>query len=246
MTPPERTSRPSVRRAGSSGKHVATQPIRHGAGGNRSPRRSPNLLGSSPSRFHKHPQRLSGNGWRRRKLVDADQSRWVNDPILNECLQKIRKTERKAWLAMWVLAFAYRGRLARQVAERLCWRGILRAEEQKRLLFFSRQIYPEINPDPERAVIERLREAIFTDADDISPRTVVLATLADACKLLHPIFGRKELGSREVRLKQLANGQLVGQHVGAAVNTAQTVLGAAGSAVAVAVSPGVGALMDVF
>ena len=183
---------------------------------------------------------------RRRKLVDADQSRWVNDPILNECLQKIRKTERKAWLAMWVLAFAYRGRLARQVAERLCWRGILRAEEQKRLLFFSRQIYPEINPGPERAVIERLREAIFTDADDISPRTVVLATLADACKLLHPIFGRKELGSREVRLKQLANGQLVGQHVGAAVNTAQTVLGAAGSAVAVAVSPGVGALMDVF
>jgi len=177
-------------------------------------------------------------------LVDADPSRWVNDPVLNECLQKIRKARRRSRLAMWVLVFAYRGRLARRVAERLCWRGILRADDQKLLLFFSRQTFPEINSNPEQAVIERLREAIFSDADDVSPRTLVLATLADTCDLLRPIFGRKELGPREVRIRQLTSGQQAGQHIVAAVNTAQSVLGVAGAAIAVATSPFIGALME--
>ncbi len=81
MTPPERTSRPSVRRAGSSGKPVATQPIRHRPGGNRFPRQSSNPLGSAPSRLYRQPQRVSGNGWvGEQKLSNQADFRYIFRP----------------------------------------------------------------------------------------------------------------------------------------------------------------------
>ena len=171
---------------------------------------------------------------RRRKLIDANNSRWLNEPILNECLQKIRTAKRRARLSTWVSRFADLSKLEHRIAEQLCRRGILRADEGKLLLIFKQNIYPEIDPGPERAVIERLREAIFTDTNNISPRTAILASLANASALLHPIFGRKELKPRKRRLKQLATGQLVGQGAEDAVNAAQAAASAATTAIQVA------------
>ena len=112
--------------------------------------------------------RLDG---RKGKYVEVVDSGSLGDAIVDECLQKIRHAKRRAAVNAWVSRFASIRNLTRRVAERLCERGILRADQGKVLLVFSRKIYPEANPLPERELIGRLREAIRSDAADIDPRT---------------------------------------------------------------------------
>ncbi len=182
---------------------------------------------------------------RRRKPIVAHNSRWVNDPIMNACLRKIRDAKRRARLTTWVLRLGLFEKLGHGVSQRLCWRGILRAEEKTMLLYRGR-IYRQINPNPERSLIERLREAIFTDSDNVSSRTSILVSLADACDLLPTIFGRDETSVRELRIKQLANGQAVGERVRQAVNAAQTVVGTAGGVVSAGLGAALSGLFSVF
>ena len=118
----------------------------------------------------------------------------------------------------WVARFASIRKLTQRVAERLCEQGILRADEDKILLIFNRKIYPEIDPAPEREMIERLREAIFTESTEIDPRTAVLASLANSAGLLSQAFDKKALRQRKKRLKQIAAGEVVGKAVQESIN----------------------------
>jgi hypothetical protein len=97
------------------------------------------------------------------------------------------------------------------VAEQLARRGILRVEEDKVLGIFTRRIYPEVDPQPEREIIERLREVIFGESREIDPRTVILLSLAAAADLLKLVFDRKELRGREARTQQIVNGEMTGK-----------------------------------
>jgi hypothetical protein len=109
--------------------------------------------------------------------------------------------------------------LKHRVAEQLCRRGVLRQEEGKVLLVFSRKTYPEADPKPERELIERLRRAIFTDTDDLDPRTVVLVSLANGTGMLKSVFDRKELKGRKARIEQIISGEAAGAAAKAAVET---------------------------
>ena len=164
---------------------------------------------------------------RRRKLVEVRNIRRTDDPILNECLKKIRDAKRRASLQTWITRFSSLSKLRHRVAGRLCERGILKADEKQLLVLFRRRIYPEIDPGPEQEIIERLRVAIFGNDREVEPRTVVLASLAKAVGLLNPIFGRKELRSRKQRLKSLAKGDVVGKATADAVAAAQAAVAAA-------------------
>jgi hypothetical protein len=88
----------------------------------------------------------------------------------------------------------------------LCRRKVLRAEDEI-LLVFKRTLYPEIDPKPERALIERLREAIFRDVGDVSPRTVILVSIAKAADLLRIPFERRDLKCRNKRIEQIVAGE---------------------------------------
>ena len=79
------------------------------------------------------------------------------------------------------------------------------------LLVFSRTIYPEINPVPEKRILDRLRKAIFTDTGQLDPRTVVLISLANGARLLAENFGRKEIRRRKQRIEQIVTGELTGK-----------------------------------
>ena len=68
-------------------------------------------------------------------------------------------------------------KLNHRIARELCNKGVLRADEDKVLLVFTRTVYPELNPVPERKLIERLEKAIFGQQREIDPRTVVLLSL---------------------------------------------------------------------
>ncbi len=146
----------------------------------------------------------------RKKLARVIDPRPTGAPLLDECLDKIAATRPKP-LDDWVGKFANIKNLKHRVAVRLCDRGILREEEGKILLVFTRTIYPETDPRPEQEIIERLRRAVFTDTRDLDPRTVVLVSLANSAGILKVVFDKKELKRRKERLEQVINGELMGK-----------------------------------
>jgi hypothetical protein len=156
-------------------------------------------------------KRVRVDDTKKRKLVEVASAQQVGDPLIDECLERVVRAKKRASLKTWVSRFSGIKRLKHRVAERLCQRGVLRADEDKVLLIFSRKIYPEVNPEPERQLIERLREAIFTDKREIDSYTVVLVSLAKNTDLLKMAFEKKELKRRKARIEQVINGDLTGK-----------------------------------
>jgi Golgi phosphoprotein 3 len=147
----------------------------------------------------------------KKKLVNFVNSNPLGEPLIDECLEKVNNAKRRAVLQTWVSRFAGIKNLKHRVAHQLCRRGILRADEDKVLLLFTRKIYPEVNPGPERELIRRLEYAIFTESSDIDPRTVVLLSLANCTGLLKVVFDKKKLKGRKARIEQIVNGEITGK-----------------------------------
>jgi hypothetical protein len=147
----------------------------------------------------------------RKQLVDVKFRKRTGDPIIDECLEKMRAAKRRASLQAWINRLAGIKQLRHKVAQQLCDRKILRAGEDKILLLFKRRIYPEINPLPETKIIDRLREAVFNDRRQLNPRTIVLVSLANGADLLQKTFGRQEIKTRKKRIEQIAKGDLTGE-----------------------------------
>ena len=157
----------------------------------------------------------------KRKLVNLVSPSPLGEPLIDECLEKVIRAKRRAVLQTWVSRFAGVKNLKHRVARQLCRRGILRTDEDKVLLLFTRKIYPEVNPGPERELIGRLRYAIFTDAGDIDPRTIVLLSLANSTGLLKVVFDKKELKGRKARIKQIVDGEITGKAATEAIQAMQ-------------------------
>jgi Golgi phosphoprotein 3 len=158
----------------------------------------------------------------RKKLVDLKSSKPTGEPILDECLERITASKRRASLKIWVQRMADTKNLRHNVARQLCDRGILRADEDKVLFLFTRKIYPEVNPLPERKLINRMREAIFSDHSNIDPRTIMLISLANGSELLRDTFGAKDVKARKKRIEQIANGELAGKATNEVIAACQT------------------------
>jgi hypothetical protein len=166
-------------------------------------------------------KRIAVDESRRKKLVDMVSAKPLGDPVMDECLSKISTAKRRASLQTWVSKLSRLKNLKHRIAEGLCDRGILRSEQDKVLFIFNRKVYPERNPAPEKALIQRLRKAIFSQTRDIDPRTVVLISLAQNAGLLKVPFDKKRLKERKARIEQLTNGELIGKATKAAVQAAQ-------------------------
>jgi len=158
---------------------------------------------------------------KKKRLVNLVSSEPVGETLIDECLEKISSAKRRASLQTWVSRFAGLKNLKHRVAEQLCKRGILRADEGDVLLIFTRKIYPEANPVPERELIERLRKAIFTDTQDVDPRTVVLVSLANSAGLLNVVFEKKKMKGRRARIEQIINGEMTGKAAKEAIEAMQ-------------------------
>ena len=147
----------------------------------------------------------------RRQLVTVIDSEPVGDELIDECLVRIAGARRRRAPANWVSAFASMRGLKNRVAECLCRRGILEEERDNILLFFTRRIYPEINPEPEQKLLRQLGDAIFSDSDDVDARTVTLVSLAGSANVLPAVFDKRRLKARKKRITQLANGEVTGK-----------------------------------
>lgn len=160
----------------------------------------------------------------RKKLVNILDAKPTGDPIIDECLEKMSTAKRRASLQTWVSRLASTKDLRHKAARQLCARRILRADEDKVLFVFKRRIYPEIDPMPEKKIIDRLRDAIYNDHAKLDPRTVVLISLANGSDMLRPTFGRKEIKSRKKRIEQIENGELTGKATKEVIAACQTAL----------------------
>jgi hypothetical protein len=160
----------------------------------------------------------------KKKLVNFVSSTPLGEPLIDECLEMVGNAKRRAVLQTWVSRFADVKNLKHRVAQQLCKRGILRADEDKVLLLFTRKIYPEVDPVPERELIRRLEHAIFTETRDIDPRTVVLLSLANSTGLLIIVFDKKKLKSRKTRIKQIIDGEITGKATTEAIQAMQAAI----------------------
>jgi len=155
--------------------------------------------------------------------------------LLDECLGRIAESKKRQQLKTWVSRFSNTKKLKQRVAVQLCRKGILRESEDRVLFIFKRTIYPELDPRPERALVERMQRAIFTATSRVEPRTGVLVALASHSDLLKNAFTKKKLKSRKKRIEILASGDLAGEATKEAVQAAK----AAAAIVAVRVATGI-------
>ena len=155
----------------------------------------------------------------KQKLIEVVNSQPIGEPILDQCLEMVAKASRRANPAMWVRRFmAIKGGL-RRATERLCACGILRASTGKVLGIFTRDTYPEVNPEPERRLIARLHRVIFSDSGAVEERTSVLVSLAYRAGLLKVVFDKKQLATRKPRIEQISRGEMAGDAVKGAVES---------------------------
>lgn len=159
-----------------------------------------------------------------KKLVNLDDLSSYGDPVIDECLKKMSEAKRRASLSNWVERLSNIPKLRHTVAKRLCERGILSSNEEKVLLFFSRKVYPEINPEPEKAIVERLR-TVITDPDaEVDARTAVLITLAQSTGILEENLSRKEVRKNKKRIEEIAKGDLCCEATKEAIESLQAAL----------------------
>jgi len=157
-------------------------------------------------------------------LVELVRFNRFGDPVIDECLEKIRDAKKRASLQTWVSRFVGIKNLRHRIAEGLAKRGILRVDTGKVLGIFSRKIYPEVDPGPEKRIIAQLRRVIFEDVSDIDPRTVTLISLAYHTGLLRNVFGKKELKAAKARLEKIMNGDLTGKAAKEAIEAMEAVV----------------------
>jgi Golgi phosphoprotein 3 len=158
---------------------------------------------------------------KKKKFLRVVNKTLFGDPVLDECLKKVTEAKKRAQLRMWVSRFAGVKKLKDKVAIQLCRKNILRADEDKVLLIFTRKVYPELNPRPEQEIMKRLDKAIFTDIQTVKPRTAVLLSLAKSADVLKVNFDRKELKRRKKRIEQVINGDVAGKATKEAIEAMQ-------------------------
>ena len=157
----------------------------------------------------------------RKTYAVVERSGSSGDPILDECLQKVITSTKQRTLLHWVQKFAAIKQLKHRVAAGLVDRGILRAEEGRVLLIFSRRLYPELDSAAERAIVGRLSDVIFSDTASVDPRTTVLIALAQHSGLLKANLDRKRLRARRQRIESIAKGDAVGKATREAIEAVQ-------------------------
>ena len=167
-------------------------------------------------------------------LVAVDNPKPLSDPILDECLHRVSTSKKARSPQEWGTRFAQLKDLKRRIAVSLCRKGILREREDRILVLFRRTAYPTLDGAPERRVMERVVEAVTGDSRELDARTAVLVALANGTGILKPVLGKDVVKQRKDRIKEIGEGDIVGEATKAAVEAAQAAIVAATTAASVA------------
>lgn len=134
----------------------------------------------------------------------------VGEPLLDECLRMIKETKKPKKPTEWVAKFAHIKRLKARVAENLVKEGVLKEEQDRFMLVFSRTVFPEADARPEQEIVRRIRRAVVGSGGSIDPRTAVLIALSKHTGLLSRAVDKEILKANKKRVQALVKGELVG------------------------------------
>ena len=95
------------------------------------------------------------------------------------------------------------------------------------MLFFTRKLYPTIDPRPERQLVERLRSAVFRDSTSLDADTAIVVSLANATGLLAIHFDKRDLKRRKKHLERITEGTVAGAAAQQAIRAAEQAVVAA-------------------
>ena len=163
-------------------------------------------------------------------LVAIDNPKQLADPVLDECLHRVVTSKKSRSPQDWVTRFGQLKDLKRRVAVGLCRKGILREREDRILVLFRRTAYPTLDGSPERRIVDRLQEAVAGDSMELDARTAVLVALANGTGILKHVLGKDLVKQRKDRIKEIGEGDIVGEATKAAVQAAQAAVIAASTA----------------
>ena len=141
--------------------------------------------------------------------------------FVGDALEMIRTSKKDMSAGHWVGAIAAMGDLIPSTARSLCDRGVLREDKEKVALIFTRKTYPEIDPKPEREILDRLEHAIFTDDPSLDARTTLLVALCHHTGLLNSNFDKKRLADRKEHIEAVIQGSFASDAARAAIEAAQ-------------------------
>lgn len=141
----------------------------------------------------------------------------MGDPILDEWLQAIQEREKPRTAEDWVQRMAQMKELKHRVATELCRKGIVRVKEDKVLWIFSRKVYPELDPGPEREIDGRVERAILREKEEVDPRTAVLIALAHQTGVLKGVLNKDRLKKHKARIEEIAKGHATAEATKAAI-----------------------------
>jgi Golgi phosphoprotein 3 len=143
------------------------------------------------------------------------------DPILGEALGKVLESSKPKQAKDWVMKFAGLKHLKNRAARQLVARGVLAEETDQVLLLFRRTVFPERDGGPEAAVRARLERAVFSDADEVDPRTTVILALLKASSMLNKVLGKRRVKERKERIDAIINGDVAGKATREAIQAMQ-------------------------
>lgn len=161
---------------------------------------------------------------RKKKFIKLENYTRLGDEILDEAVLKLRDAKRRQQVQAWVTKISNIKQLKHRAARSLCRKGILRMEEDKVLLLFKRKLYPELNPKPEKEILKKMEEAIFTDIEDIDSETLVLISICQSTDMLKTLFDRKLLRGRKQRIRDIVEGNIVGNATKEAIEAIQAAI----------------------
>lgn len=162
-------------------------------------------------------RRITIRQLRKQQLVEAVNTEPLGEPLVDRCLEKIKDTRGAISLPTWISRVAGIKNLRDHVAQQLCKRDILKAKTGRTMLIFRRNIYPQIDPEPKKELVERLKNAIFTDAIHLDPRTTILLSITSGTSVLRAVFDREELNKRQERIEQIVGEEIVGKAITEAI-----------------------------
>jgi hypothetical protein len=150
----------------------------------------------------------------------------LGDELIDEALALVANSKDAHHMQHWLLQFTALPILLSRAASSLVARGIVSEEKSRILWIIPSTRYPELNPEPERLLIERMERAIFGEPTELDARTVIAISLADKTGLLQLVFDKADLDRRREHIDAIIAGEHLAQISQEAIQSLVTALAA--------------------
>jgi Golgi phosphoprotein 3 len=160
----------------------------------------------------------------KKQLVEVANESLTGNQLLEEALYRISSKDKPKELKHWLSSLSAIPKLKNKIAQSLCEKGILDEVDVKILWMFSLKRFPELNPSYEKQLIERLRNAIFSDEWIVDARTATLIALLKKSTILNIPFEPKEIKTQKDRIESISTGEMVSDATAEVIQTIQSVI----------------------